>query len=125
MIKKIILTGYFLIIINFIVGCGLYNSNFIISKYPDRLIYVAGYDTELDLTGGEISKKIVYMGKETMEIYPMDEIHISGSVIHQIDFSRPGIYMVKVYNSSGNEVTFAIQVVEADYINNILTQKSD
>jgi len=116
MIKRILLILCLTILLTSFTGCGLFNHNYIISKYPDRLIYIIGYDTELDLTGGETEDIMVYKGEETIKTYLME----SCRVVHKIDFNKPGSYMVKVYNSSGNEVTFAIQVVDAEYIDNII-----
>ena len=121
MTKKILLILCMLIILNLFASCGLYSYSFVIIKYPERLVYVAGYDTELDLTGGEVGKIIVKLGVETTDIFPMS----SSLIVHKIDFDVPGVYMVKIYNSYNQEVKFAVQVVDENCIENIIGQEPD
>lgn len=79
------------------------------------MIYIAGYDTKLDLTGGEV---VVYYNDNSMEVSSMNEAAIN--ITHNIDFSISGVYIVEL-KGNDNSDTFAIQVVDADYIEHFLS----
>jgi len=118
--KKLVLFICTLMIIISILGCEPYTARVIITKYPDRLIYIAGYDTALDLTGGEIK---FFMSDRTTEVLLMKDLVNSVRLSHEIDFDASGVYVVRITNHNGKGDSFAIQVVEADYIDNIISQK--
>ena len=91
-----------------------------VSKYPDRLIYIAGYDTELDLTGGEVTFSF---SNGSPIVNAMDFTVVS--IRHEIDFNTPGVYVVETrFKNSDIMATFAIQVVDKDYIDNIIGSTS-
>lgn len=76
-----------------------------IGSYPDKIVYIQGIDTELDLTGGIIVAIFPDESKEGKEMLPQ---YIENS----IDFNTPGIHVVKI--TGGME--FPIQVIPKDYI---------
>ena len=117
--KKLVFLLYLVMLIILLTGCTLATEGVTITKYPDRLIYIAGYDTELDLTGGEV--EFLFSDKST-RIYSMYDNLPTLRISHEIDFNIPGVYIVKI-NNYKNDDSFAIQVVEADYIDNIISQK--
>jgi len=119
--KMLLILCAITILISF-TGCTVAFDGVIITKYPDRLIYIAGYDTELDLTGGEVVMLLRDMNKRYMETEYMDDWFISKIITHEINFNIPGIYIVKINHSKISD-SFAIQVVDADYIDNIINQK--
>jgi len=120
--KKLLLILFLLFIINSLVGCSVAGEGGIISKYPDRLIYIAGYDTELDLTGGEIVVLLRDLNKRYMQVEFLDNKSYINCISHDIDFNVPGIYIV-TFNHYKRSDSFAIQVVEVDYIDNIINRK--
>jgi hypothetical protein len=95
-----------------------------ISKYPDRLIYVVGYDKDLDLSGGEMTYS---MSSGPDYVFKMDGWDNQGyeRIKYDIDFNMPGVYVVEVMNYNGNGDKFTVQVVEKDYINNIINKASE
>ena len=116
--KKMFLLLSLTILISF-AGCQSASEGYIITKYPDRLIYIAGYDTELDLTGGEVEMLLRDFWVKYSEIKPMDVWFLSDIYKHEIDFDVPGVYVVTLNHYMRSD-RFAIQVVEADYIENLL-----
>ena len=118
--KRIIFMAPCILAMIFLIsGCPLRIEGVAVSRYPDRLVYVAGYDTELDLTGGEI---VYYMDDGSKQLISMKSTTFSFS--HDIDFNTPGVYVVesKYYNKKNPGIAFAIQVVDKDYIDNILNK---
>jgi hypothetical protein len=107
-----------------LLGCEPAIESVTISKYPDRLIYVVGYDTDLDLSGGELTFSMSF-GPDYID--PMDQWYNRGNgrIIHNIDFNVPGVYVVEIKNYNGNGDKFTIQVVEKDYINNIIKKTTE
>ena len=120
-IKIVLLILCLVTILISITGCSTAIDGVIITKYPDRLVYVAGYDTELDLTGGEIVMLLRDFTRRYMEIESMDG-WASKLIRHEIDFNVPGTYIVTVYNAMLSD-NFAIQVVAKDYVDNIINQQ--
>ena len=116
--KKLLLILFVIMLLFTLTGCPLSVKGVAVTKYPDRLIYIAGYDTELDLSGGEIT---LYFSNGSPRIYRMDEQLYR--IVNNIDFSVTGVYVVDVIGVNGNDDKFAIQVVDADYIDNIINIK--
>ena len=95
-----------------------------IASYPNRLFYVVGIDSELDLDGGMLY--ILTRGRPE----PVEENRISMNsernfVIHDINFNVPGIYTV--YFKRGVElrysVSFPVQVISLEEIKKIIEDK--
>ena len=82
-----------------------------IEKYPNRLIYVIGKDTELDLEGG-----IVWIGesREEASLYEMTNPRYWFDISTDADFTREGVYEVTL--THGAECSFPIQVISPDYV---------
>jgi hypothetical protein len=82
-----------------------------IGSYPDRIVYVAGKDTKVDLDGG-IMTNILKSGERGSSV-KMDDPTITET--DQINFSKPGVYRVSL--SRGNvSCQFPIQVIDKDYV---------
>ncbi len=77
--------------------------------FPEKQVYIAGYDTELDLTGGELCFHFeerkhpnlpeLCSGESCQDIISMEEALLKGkypdvSVFTNADFSVPGKYVV-------------------------------
>lgn len=93
-------------------GCdsGLLIVGMEIEKYPDRIVYYAGIDEELDLTGGVINYLLKAKIKSTVDMSDdlrMRHINIS----HNIDFDKPGVYVVEL-ERAGAVCKFPIQVIQ-------------
>jgi hypothetical protein len=85
----------------------------VVSILPDKLIYIAGEDTELDLAGGEMTLFMEsFFRPDSIEIHSMDGEFILRRLHHNIDFSTPRVYVVEIYlGSPGKQASFEIQVV--------------
>ena len=109
-----------------------------VHSYPDKLVYVIGKDTELDLTGGQVcfSEKYRDLHGYSCEWAPepdveeyakeyigiCDEIHSMREYapdeadfarqMPDLDFTKPGIYNVVLQTDDGLKCSFPIQVVE-------------
>lgn len=98
----------------------LLNRSFVIHSYPDKLTYVAGQDTELDLSGGKLclfelpveSPFVSCVETERhapCEPIPMEEYE----PLHTIDFSEPGMYVVSFKTNQGEvlQCGFPVEVI--------------
>ena len=93
-----------------------------IAKYPEKLFYIIGIDDSLSLDGGEvyIITKDISNGKtpkETGIVRMDDEREIS--IMHNIDFSMPGVYTVTCKRHVGS-ASFPIQVVSREEIERMM-----
>ncbi|PKM73754.1 MAG: hypothetical protein CVU91_01505 [Firmicutes bacterium HGW-Firmicutes-16] len=87
-----------------------------INTYPNRIVYIAGQDKTLDLSGGTVRYKLKDKQVQGSTVDMSDKISIS--VTHNIDFNKPGVYQVVLTN--GNfPCSFAIQVISKDYIEDL------
>ncbi len=111
--KKIIVSIYLAGAL-FFSGCdsGLEIVDSRIDRYPNRIVYFANRDVDIDLSGGIIT---IQTKEGTSYTYDMDD---EEKVIaeHSIDFSKPGVYQVELTG----QLSFPIQVVDTDYINTFL-----
>lgn len=98
----------------------LLKRSFVIHSYPDKLTYVAGQDTELDLSGGKLclfelpveSPFVSCVETERhapCEPIPMEEYE----PLHTIDFSEPGMYVVSFKTNQGEvlQCGFPVEVI--------------
>ena len=96
-----------------------------IHSYPDKLVYVAGQDTELDLTGGEIcfsrSERQMNGFSCTLDDRSIDSAALCGHVADMrtvpystnVDFAVPNVYLVKFDCYSGSvSCAFPIEVID-------------
>jgi len=66
---------------------------------PNRIVYIANIDTKLDLSGLKMID-ISVTGEVTetpLEYWSNPEQEPGRLVYHEIDFTRPGVYEVKIY----------------------------
>lgn len=102
-----------------------------VHTYPDKLIYVIGEDTALDLTGGVIcaheydrpdepSRSCVSFAGEEIDhgedsyTYTMLEAWEDGELTSDIDFTREGVYTVRILHQDWTELCFPVAVVVPD-----------
>ena len=118
--KKIYRILMLIVLLSALTGCdeGLRIIGMEIINYPDKLIYVANKDNELDLSGGEI--ELILKDKAAQSIDPMTEEEME--ILHDIDFSKPGVYIVTLYRNDDANVQFPIQVVDEVYLKNLLEE---
>ena len=106
-------------------------------SYPDKLVYVAGVDKELDLTGG-VLRFVMEDGseKKEKEPYPGDMAQSVKSteannywneceLETNVNFDVPGIYTVKIIRHETAYVEFPIQVVSREWLQEQLDKASD
>lgn len=86
-----------------------------INKYPDKIVYVAGTDTKLDLSGGKI-EYILLDKRADRYIEPMDNGMVT--VTHNIDFNKPGVYVVTLTQHKG-KCQFPVQVISKDFLSEV------
>lgn len=93
---------------------------------PEKLIYIAGKDTSLDLAGGKVCYSVYpeYANglpcaqnddADCENIRDMEELKVKA----EIDFSKPGVYLVTLEDDSRTFSTwchFYIQVISPDYV---------
>ena len=118
--KKIYRIFILIVLLSALTGCdeSLRIMGMEIVNYPDRLIYVANKDNELDLSGGEI--KFIYKDKTIESKEQMAEEQVE--ILHDIDFSKLGVYIVTVYRHDDAKIQFPIQVVDEIYLKNLLEE---
>lgn len=75
---------------------------------PDKTEYVAGVDTQLDLTGGVVRYTFLFPQGDDYELCNMDEL----TVIENIDFNTPGTYDVRIFQHNDAWVDFDITVID-------------
>ena len=93
--KLLILLGMFIIILLY--GCDYNNLivNYEIVGTPNRIVYISNLDTNLDLTG--LKTVISYRDGSTTETSWGIITEPLESVIHDIDFTIPGVYKVEIF----------------------------
>ena len=112
-----------------------------IHSYPDKLIYVIGQDTELDLTGGQVCFSVYRRDlcgfpceaqPEDAKENPDLNMPLCESIqdmakyapssedlalrIHDLNLKKPGVYHVVLTGGWGLECSFPIQVVDREYL---------
>lgn len=96
-----------------------------IHEYPDKLVYVMGKDTELDLTGGKVcfgefgektnglSCMYVDGGNNCGKIYNMADVSWYTT---DVNFSEPGIYFVCFAQENIGTCAFAVEVIDPEQL---------
>lgn len=113
-VKRIIILILVMIVL---VGCEPKLLSLNIQEYPDKIVYVANQDSELDLSG----LVIVYLaegGVEYVNNYVKDKSVLDDDlvILHEIDFDIPGVYIVTLKHGYMS-CTFPIQVIDInDYV---------
>jgi hypothetical protein len=92
-----------------------------IHQYPDKIVYIIGADTDLDLAGLGIyiiTRDDKKSGeRNNIMMYGDNNFHVS-SIEHEIDFNKAGIYVVTLTRHLGS-CYFTIEVIDP---NNITTE---
>ena len=97
-----------------------------IGQPPDRIIYIANVDTELDLTGATLVSiaRDGYRHPERLLTTLLQQYQYPNSsteVRHSIDFTTPGVYevvIVRVRNGR-HYLPFFIQVIDEETFNQL------
>ena len=123
---KILAVIWMMVVGCLINGCdaGLEIIGMEIVTYPDKLIYVAGVDTELNYSGGSV-KLLLLQGETENSTDPeenqprlIEDIleNSPDAVETNIDFEKEGVYTVKIYKTENVWVEFAVQVVSKEWL---------
>lgn len=108
-LRKIIALVVTILFIIIVMGCdsGLKIVGMEIKQYPNKIVYFAEIDNKLDLTGGFVNYILINKSKSSS-----DMINHSITVTHDIDFNKPGVYVVKLERHPTAVCEFPIQVIE-------------
>lgn len=79
-----------------------------ITHYPSKIIYVAGKDQTLDLSGGVIQLTIREGDKYSYDMSDSNEFQIN----HNIDFNTSGVYKVELVRTEKLKCSFAVEVID-------------
>jgi len=113
--KKTIVACSIVAILIFLFSCdsSLEITKISIAKYPDKIAYVIGRDTSLDISGCEI--QVTTKGGPGSIQSMDDEFERSYyDIIETIDFNKEGVYEVVLSRGSSLTCSFAIEVIKAD-----------
>jgi hypothetical protein len=109
-------------------GCPHSVNSAVMTNPPDRLVYIIGQDTELDLSGGEVTvycNGTLLYSKYTLEGEPMENYY--DHINHNIDFNTVGLYVVAFDRggtaNDGKNDTFEIQVVTQEEYDAMMAQE--
>ena len=108
--------------------------NFEIGQLPDRIIYIANVDTELDLTGATLIpiQRDGYRCEEMLLqslVYREQTPDWSTEIRHSIDFTTPGRYRVEIINRRpryrARRLHFYVEVVDEETYNRLVAEDLD
>ena len=85
-----------------------------LGKYPDRIVYVANVDTEIDLSGCSYILK-TKDGQIYEDAY--NEKSWQFAIQSDVDFTTSGVYEVKLFRGTTEVGKFPVQVIGEEYIN--------
>lgn len=91
---------------------GLMITKIFIVKYPVKIAYVMGRDTELDVSGCEI---LIETKDGGTRVSKLDEEREQFKIEEAIDFNKAGIYVVKI-DRGQVQCDFAIEVIDPKVI---------
>lgn len=111
MLKKFICANAIIVLL-MLTACdsGLRIVGIYVSEYPDRTVYVCGQDTEIDLSGLEVTLQTAE-GTEHKIPYGDSEFDFRFTMNHDIDFDTPGVYTVHIGNEEFS-CQFPVQVID-------------
>jgi len=89
-----------------------------VAQYPDRLVYIQNVDTKLDLSGGKLNI-LLKQGNKVLDEMASDQIIIEENV----DFTKPGIYIVKLYSHNNGYAEFPVQVISKEELRKMIELK--
>ena len=106
---------------------GMEAVSFETGKLPNRVVYIANIDTQLDLTGWTF---ITTAKNGNKYEWPEDDRYsITDSryieVNHSIDFTRAGVYEVEIEYSGKTLYRFTIQVIDDEVYNALKAGKPE
>ena len=113
LLSLILVIGIVLFILS---GCdsGFLTTDIAIAKYPDRITYILGKDTVLDLLGLEIEVTTKSGYKDIVSLDD-DSFYRDAFIVNEnIDFNKKGVYVVEISTSSDINCSFAIEVIDLD-----------
>ncbi len=111
-----------IILLFFVTSCeyGLVITGIDIVKYPDRIVYIAGIDDSIDLSGGIVNIKTRDNpeGRDPM----VEPRRGNFRVTHSINFNEPGVYIITLATGGDDKykMSFPVQVIDKDYVNDRL-----
>lgn len=125
--RRIVFMLAFALLCTVLAGCdeGLRIVKISVKEYPKKLVYYAGIDTELDLSGGVINLHMKQGGtsdedmlKATNPDYlAKDPDHADPDlIISDIDFNMPGVYTVTIHRYDDVKTSFAVQVIDKQWM---------
>ena len=90
-------------------------------RLPDRIIYMANTDNELDFSGLTVSKT---NKRGDVDMIPIIPTSSSNLVSHNINFLQPGVYEITIihrYHNPRGEfaINFWVQVVDGEVLDHI------
>jgi hypothetical protein len=88
-----------------------------IMEYPEKLLYVISVDSELSLKGGVV--RFLHEKSSPSDPFSLDDKH-QIDIIHDIDFTKEGVYIVTLYRNENATVFFPIQVVSLETLDHIV-----
>ena len=88
---------------------------------PDRIVYMANVDTELDLSGGTFitSNKMGYRDEHSLADFPSSLPFNNERIEHSIDFTTPGVYKVDLIRRDKVFFSYLVQVVDDEILTHI------
>jgi hypothetical protein len=126
--RKIILILCSVMMMLLLAGCPHSVNSVVMTNPPDKLVYIVGQDTELDLSGGEVTvycNGTLLYRKYTLEEEPM--MNFYHHINHEIDFNTAGSYVVFFDRggtaNDGKYDTFEIQVVTQEEYDAMMGQE--
>jgi len=87
-----------------------------VGRLPDRIVYMANIDTELDLSGLTLKETLINgdTGEYSITLEWFEKYY---SISHNIDFTQPGVYEVRAVYTYFDprrelEINFWVQVID-------------
>jgi len=121
--RFLVILSLFLILM-IVSGCdhGIRQVSLEFGEFP-RIVYVANVDTELDFSDATI----VSMHADGRRVEtPFPELSPQWTTIeHNVDFSTPGVYKVKVLRPHGFYLAFFVQVIDEEIFNELSGRSSE
>lgn len=104
--------------------------SFKIVEPPDKLVYISGVDSELDLSGGIVEYQDGSHGEKnlSMNVFLQENYYSLVIVEEYINFDNPGVevitFKVKI-DEPGAYNRFPVQVIDQQFIDDIVKCKTE
>lgn len=112
--RKLILTVAFVCCLCMSAACdeGVRIMKIELGKLPNKIIYLAGIDKKLDLSGATILTHV-----KSGEVYE-DDIYDESAVeiTHNINFNEPGVYEVRIERDDSLWFPILVQVIDKSFL---------